>query len=194
MIYVLVTLGAQMLLPDARISEAKEVAFALVGQEAFGTFGLWFASLGAVLSTASAVNATLFSTARLMETVAEAGEFPRRLAGERHGVPATAVVVLAGAGGAIALLPGITELVSFGSLSFLGVFAVVNVIHATRADGSLDAAIGWVGAVACTAAAVALVGDLAAHDRLGLALVGGALVLLVVARLGFRRHERQVAA
>ena len=120
--YVVVTLAAQMLLPDQTIIAKKEVAFALVGKEALGALGLWAATLGALFSTSSAINATLFSTARLVRDVSGAGELPAAMSRERHGLPAGAVLWIAGLGAAFSLLPGITEIVSFGSLTFLLVF------------------------------------------------------------------------
>jgi amino acid transporter len=40
-VYVAVTVGAQMLVPDRTIIAEKEVAFAIAGQEALGRAGLW---------------------------------------------------------------------------------------------------------------------------------------------------------
>ncbi len=94
-VYVAVTLASQMLLPDATIAAEKEVAFAVVGEKALGGFGLWAAAAGALLATSSAINATLFSTARLARDVSGAGELPAALGRERHQIPAAAIVWLA---------------------------------------------------------------------------------------------------
>lgn len=94
LVYVCVTLASQMLVPDSTLAARKEVAFALVGKEALGTFGLWAATIAAVFSTTSAINATIFSAARLIRDVSAAGELPHTLARERRGLPVTAVVVI----------------------------------------------------------------------------------------------------
>lgn len=75
-VYILVTIGAQMLVSDAVIVSQKEVAFATVGREAFGPVGRWLATLAALLATCSAINATLFSSARQRRDLADANELP----------------------------------------------------------------------------------------------------------------------
>ncbi len=193
-VYVAVTLGAQMLLPDATIAARKEVAFAIVGKHALGTAGLWIASLGAVLSTSSAINATLFSAARLARDVSAAGELPASLGRERDGLPILALTWLCVLGAAFALLPGISQIVSFGSLTFLAVFALINLMHArhTAAPGT-DRGLAYVGAAGCALAAVGLVYDLARSDRPSLALVGGCALVLAIGRIAFVRSRRRHA-
>ncbi len=188
LIYVLVTLGSQMLVADGVIVHKKEVAFAAVGREALGNFGLWAATLAAVLSTASAINATLFSTARLVRDVSAAGELPRIVGQERAGLPVAAIVGLAAGGAAFALLPGITELVAFGSLTFLVVFGLVNLLHARRtAERPIDRRLAYIAAAACLAAAIGLIYYLAGHDPAALALVGVCAVALIISRFAFQR-------
>ncbi|WP_354156825.1 amino acid permease [Arthrobacter sp. UYCu512] len=109
LVYVTVTVGAQMLVSDAIIISQKKVAFAAAGQAALGTAGYWIASLGALLAASSAINATLFSTARQMHEIAVARELPAIFAKVRGGLPVTALVFLAVYGAAFAMLPDITE-------------------------------------------------------------------------------------
>ena len=191
LVYLAVTIASQMLLADQTIIDRKEVAFAVVGEKALGTFGLWAATVGAVFSTSSAINATLFSTARLIRDVSAAGELPARLGRERRGLPAQAVLSIATLGAAFSLLPGITEIVSFGSLTFLLVFGLINLLHArhTAAPGP-DRGLAYVGAAACIAAAGGLVYYLARSDRPALALIGACAAVITAARAAFvKRHS-----
>jgi amino acid transporter len=191
LVYVAVTLASQMLISDRLIVERKEVAFALVGQEALGTFGLWAATIAAVFSTSSAINATLFSTARLVRDVSAAGELPAALGRERAGLPIGAVIWIALLGAAFSLLPGIAEIVSFGSLTFLLVFGLINVLHArhTAAPG-WDRGLAYFGGTACFAAAGGLVYYLARSDRPALVLIAACAAAVGAGRLAFvrRRH------
>ncbi len=190
-VYIGVTLASQMLLSDASLASGKEVAFAAVGQEALGTAGLWAVSIGAVLATASAINATLFSTARLVHTVSDADEMPARLGRQRRGVPAEAIIWLSAAGGAVSLLPGITELVAFGSLAFLTVFVLVNLMHARHsARPGLDRILALIAAVGCALADALLLYYLARSDRPALAMITACAVGLVVARMAYVRWRR----
>ncbi len=191
LVYIVVTLGSQMLLSDARLTAGKEVAFAAVGQEALGTAGLWVASLGAVLSTASAINATLFATARLVHTVSDADEMPARLGRQRRGVPAEAIIWLAVAGGVASLLPGITELVAFGSLAFLTVFGLVNLMHARHTARSvLDRSLAVAGATGCALASALLLFELARSDRPALAMICACAAAVVVTRTAYVRRRK----
>ncbi|MGE5407762.1 MAG: APC family permease [Syntrophothermus sp.] len=186
LVYVGVTLASQMLLPDATISAEKEVAFALVGEQALGGLGLWAATVGAVFSTSSAINATLFSTARLVRDVSSANELPSSLGRERAGIPVVAIVWIALLGAGFSLLPGVTEIVSFGSLTFLLVFGLINLLHARHtARPGWDRGLAYLGGLACCAAAGTLVYYLARYDLAGLALVGATFLLVAIARAAF---------
>ena len=195
LVYVAVTLASQMLLSDRSIIGHKEVAFAIVGQRALGGFGLWAATVAALFSTSSAINATLFSTARLARDVTAAGELPAWLGREHRGLPAAAILWLAIAGAAFSLLPGITEIVSFGSLTFLLVFGLINLLHARHtARPGLDRLIAYSGAAACMGAAGGLLYFLARSDRSALVLIGACSVAIAVARAAFVRSQRHAAA
>jgi amino acid transporter len=188
LVYVAVTLASQMLVSDRLLTAQKEVAFAIVGKEALGSLGLWAATVAAVFSTGSAINATLFSTARLIRDVSAADELPAALGRERGGLPTTAIVTIALLGGAFSLLPGIVEVVAFGSLTFLLLFALVNLLHArhTAAPG-WDRGLAYLGASACSAAAVALLFELARDDPAALALIFGCALAIGLGRVAFVR-------
>ncbi len=94
-VYFRVTLGAASLVGAGSIVEQKEVALAAAGEEALGTAGLVAVSIGAVLAAASAINATLFATARLVRRVADDGELPAAAASVNGaGIPDRAVIAL----------------------------------------------------------------------------------------------------
>ncbi len=156
-IYVAVALGAAMLTgADALISK-QEIALAEAGRAAMGATGLIAVSGAAAFSTASAINATLFATARLARRVASDGELPRWL--ERRnaaGVPGRAVALLAVATCALLAVGSLRELVESASLAFLCTFATVNVIAVLELDGRRRV-LSLTGAVGAAGAAVSLV-------------------------------------
>ena len=65
------------------------------------------------------------------------------------------------AGTAMAMLPGITSVIVFGSGSFLAVYAIVNYLQARTADGRSERVTAWAGTALCAAALVDLVVELA---------------------------------
>jgi len=188
LVYVAVTLAAQMLVPDRLLIAEKEVAFALVGEEALGRPGLWAATVAALFSTGSAINATLFSTARLIRDVSAARELPAALGRGRGGLPGVAIVSLALVAAAFSLLPGIIAIVAFGSLTFLLVFALVNLMHARHtARPGWDRGLGYLGAATCLGGAAGLLVELARTEPPALALICACALLVGAGRLAFVR-------
>jgi amino acid transporter len=186
-IYVSVTLGAQMLVSDAALTANKEVAFVAVGRAALGDLGRWAAIVGAVFATASAINATLFSCSRLVRDASHARDLPEVLGRERSGQPVVALAVISVGGLLFAMLPGITVVITFGSASFLAIYAVANALELREARGAPARTSAAVGLVACVAAILLLVYELAVDDPGGLAVLVAIAVGFGAARIGFVR-------
>ncbi len=146
-VYIGVTLGAQMLVSDHAITANKEVAFIAVGQAALGEVGRWAAIVGAVFATGSAINATLFSCARLVRDASATGDLPAALGRETNGLPVVAMAFISIAGVAMAMLPGITAVIAFGSASFLAIYTIVNWLQFAMARGFWSRALAAVGAL-----------------------------------------------
>ncbi len=161
LIYVIVTIGSQMLVSDSAIISQKEVAFATVGQAALGTFGKWVATLAALLATCSAINATLFSSARQIHEISLKKELPESLSKNRNGLPASALFILAVFGAGFALLPNILELLTFGSAVFLAVFGITNYLAFKVAVTKVQHTITMLGALSCLVALTILLVELA---------------------------------
>jgi hypothetical protein len=179
-IYVVVALGTAMLVGADGVVRHEEVALAIAGREALGTTGLVLVTIGAAFSTGSAINSTIFATARLAYTVAEDGELPAALAHKnRAGIPDRAVISLGTAAALLAALGTLRVLVEAASLAFLFTFAVVCGL-AFREKAGARAFTGF-GALAASAAGLALVYRLARSDPLALAAL---VVLALIAVFG----------
>lgn len=176
LVYVAVALGTAMLIGADQVVEHKDVALAIAGREAFGTAGLVLVTFAAAFSTGSAINATLFATARLAHKVASYGELPAVLGHRnRAGIPDRAVIGLGGAAALLATVGSLSALVEAASLAFLFTFAVVCGL-------AFQCRVGWrmvtgFGALAASAASVALVIRLVRTEPLSLLLLG--LLVLV---------------
>jgi len=128
-IYILVTFGATMLVGADNLIQQKEVALSVAGKKALGMTGLILVTIAAAFSTASAINATLFSTGRLMEGVAEKKDLPHLLAKEnQRNMPFIAILVIAGLAATLAVIGSLGILVDAASLIFLITFGAVNAI------------------------------------------------------------------
>lgn len=130
-VYVLISISAIMLTSMDELIEKKEVALALAGQTAFGSWGLWIVTLGALFSAASAINATIFAASRLLAILAGMQQVPVWLMKRsKSGLPRRAIISIGIAGGFFAVVSSIEQIVSFASLTFLFVFAIVNFLFA----------------------------------------------------------------
>ncbi|MBI1367326.1 MAG: amino acid permease [Planctomycetes bacterium] len=174
-VYIVVSLGAASLVGAGKLIEHKEIALAQAGQKALGMTGKILVSIAAAFSTASAINATLFATARLTRIVADDGELPKWFAHtNKSRIPGRSVLMLAGFGALLAAIGALDQLVEAASLAFLFTFATVNVIAARRIEQHRWAS--WAGAIGAGAAGVTLLGRLAIKEPIILA----ALVVIVL--------------
>jgi len=189
-VYVVVALGAVSLVGAEQMIEHKEVALAIAGQRAIGTPGKILVSVAAAFSTASAINATLFSSARLAARVAEDGELPAwfRKRNQRQ-IPGRAVVGLGCLGAALAVLGNLGQLVEAASLAFLFTFAAVNLIAAR--ETAERRWISWAGAVLATAAAGLLILRLALEEPAALGVLGIMILFSTLGRLVILRMVRR---
>ena len=175
-VYVTVAIGATMLVGASVIVERQEIALSIAGQRAAGLFGLIAVTVAAAFSTASAINATLFSTARLMKHVADHDDLPLQLAHEnRHQVPSHAILGIGAVGALLASFGSLSALVGAASLVFLFAFATVNAIALSQATQRRWVAL--LGLIGCAAAGLVSIWHLLLHEQLVLA----GLVLLVLA-------------
>ena len=134
--YIVVALGAAMLAGAPEIVRQEEVALAVAGRQALGITGFIAVSVAATFSAGSAINATVFATARLARQAATDGEMPAAFAKlDQSGVPWLGTLLISGAAAMLVLIGGIEILVESASLVFLSIFALVNWIAWKRDAG-----------------------------------------------------------
>lgn len=150
-IYVLVALGATMLVGAETLIQEEEVALSIAGEKALGLTGLVLVTIAAAFSTGSAINATLFSTGRLMETVAKKKDLPHLFVKENEAnIPYYAIIIMAGLASLLATIGSLNTLVDAASLIFLITFAVVNYISFQQ--GIKYQVLSLLGSIACVIA------------------------------------------
>jgi len=127
-IYILVSLVAVGNLLPSDISKYKEYALAVAAKPFLGKSGFMLIGLGALLSTASAINATLFGTARLGMVMAQESELPRVFSHKERtkDIPSVSLIFIS----ALTLLfvnsTDLTIISSFASSTFLLIFTAIN--------------------------------------------------------------------
>jgi amino acid transporter len=171
--YALVTMGAASLVGADVLVRQKENALAVAGERAAGGLGLFVVTLAACASATSAINATLFSVARLARTAAEGrlvpGIFKRT---NRNQIPYWGLLLLGSAAACLAAVSSLEPLVQAASLAFLVLFAFVNLL--AFVESKFKDPISLVAGIASLGAAIVVARQLIlAHP---LALAGFALV------------------
>lgn len=188
-VYVVVALGVTTLIGADQVVQHQDVALAVAGRQAFGIAGLIVVSIAAAFSTGSAINATLFATARLTYEVAEDGELPAALHHRnRGGLPDRAVIGLGAMAAVCAMLGALATLVEAASLTFLFTFAVVGGLAYRERAGSR--VITGFGALAAALALIALVVRLIETDPVSLAVLAVLVFVAVFGRPVLLRHAR----
>jgi amino acid transporter len=177
-LYVVIAIVTVGSLSPSRIAETADFALAAAASASLGQFGFTLVALSAVLATFSAINATLYGTARLSFTIASEGELPdalgRRAWNQPVGLHITAALALA-----LAVAMAVASIAAMASAIFLAVFAVVNAAE-VKTDPSRGArVIAGAGVLGCGASLVVLVAESVRTDPAAMVV----LVVLVVAAL-----------
>jgi len=194
-LYVLVALVTVGNLPLDRIVQAKDYALAEAARPFLGRAGFALIAVAAMLSTASAINATLYGAARLSYSIARDGELPAALERKVWGEPVEGLLITAGLTLFAANAFDLGSIATLGSAGFLLIFAAVNAANALRAkDTGSRAWVSAAGGVACLIALAALLWQTTASAPAKLwvlaAMLGAAVAIEGAYRLVARREIR----
>lgn len=137
------------------IGAARDTALSAAGREILGAPGYFAIVVAALLATASAINATFYSTGRLAYIVARTGQLPRELERTIRGEHAEGTLICAGLALVIVNFVPLEAIATMGSAGFLLLFLGVNLASCrlARATGARM----WISALAAASTAVALV-------------------------------------
>jgi amino acid transporter len=113
-------------LPIAQIVDAKDYALAEAARPFLGSFGYLLISVAALLSTLSAINATLYGAARLSYTIAKDGELPEVLEHKLWNRPVEGLLITSTATLLVSNFFDLSSISTMGSTGFLLIFALVN--------------------------------------------------------------------
>ncbi len=198
-IYVAIAVIAVGNLDLAAITQAKEYALAVVARPVFGRAGVVLVDLAAMLATSSAINATLFGSARLAGQMAVESLAPAVFSfRSKTDVPTAGVLVIAALAGLFAMLGSLEVIASFSSMTFLLVsigVCVANLRLRARTGSRLTPILA--GLALMSATVVLLTYYLARHDPVTLAFTVSVYAATAVAHLAFeepRARRRPVAS
>ncbi len=157
-LYVAVAVVTVGNLPLAKIVGAKDYALAEAARPFLGHAGFTLISIAAVLSTASAINATLYGTSRVSYIIAKEGELPAFLEKKTWNRPLEGLFLTSGLTILIANIFELSSISTMGSAGFLLIFAGVNLSnYVLHTETHSRRWIPLLGAVVCLVALCALV-------------------------------------
>ena len=156
-LYVMVAAVTVGNLPIANIVDAKDYALAAAAEPFLGSTGFTLIAVAALLSTASAINATLYGAARVSYIIAQEGELPGLLQEQVWRKPMVGLLLTTGLTLVAANGLNLNSIATIGSAGFLLIFAAVNIANAILSRQTRSRpGVSWLGALACLVALAAL--------------------------------------
>lgn len=191
-LYVLVAAVTVGQLPLPRIVAARDYALAAAARPFFGRSGFSLIAAAALLSTASAINATLYGAARVSYIIAREGELPEVLERKVWHRPIEGLLVTSGLTLLVANLFDLSSISMMGSAGFLLIFAAVNFAN-VRCAGETGSRrwISMTAVIACLAALAALLVRTAMDRPARLAVLVAMVGLAVTIEASYRRYRRK---
>jgi amino acid transporter len=186
-LYVLVSAVTVGNLPLSRIASARDYALAEAAQPFLGRTGFTLIAVAALLSTLSAINATLYGASRLSYSIARAGELPEILERKIWNRPLEGLLITSGLALLLANVADLSSISTVGSAGFLLVFAAVNAAAAVLAD-TIGARrwLALLGVMGCLSAVAVLVWQTAVTSPGALWVLAAMVVASVTIELGYR--------
>ncbi|MCE4606220.1 MAG: amino acid permease [Desulfurococcales archaeon] len=126
-VYIGIAVVSIGVLPLSEVIKAKDYALAIVAKPALGSIGFWLVIIGALLSTASAINATLYGTAGITYLISKIGYIPSKLGKAIWKNATEGLFFIALVSMVFVIYAPLQTISVIGSLGFLTIFASVNI-------------------------------------------------------------------
>jgi len=157
LLYVLVAIVAVGNLPIHALVKARDYALAAAARPVLGKLGFTLIAIAALLSTASAINATLYGSARISYILAVKRELPAFLEKKVWNKPIEGLILVSAMTLLVANTVDLSGISTMGSAGFLIVFMAVNIAaFVLRRETGANPVISGTAAVFCFLAFVSL--------------------------------------
>lgn len=189
-LYVVIAIITVGSLQFTEIADARDYVLAEAAKPMLGQIGFTIITIAALISTFSAINASLYGGSRVSYELAEDDELPHELTsslwGQPIGLMITCVMTLI-----VANTLKLESISTAGSVGFLIVFAVVNYVgFRCRSQTGSNPVIPLLGCIFCVAALVTLLIQQYQTARLGVLVSVGIVVLCFLGEWGYKRFWR----
>ena len=176
------------------IATESDYALAAAARPFLGSAGFTLIAVAAVVSTSSAINATLYGAAKFTYLMGRDGELPARFGQPVWSRPIGGLLATTAGTLVIINTVNIEGISLMGSAGFLIIFAAVNLAASKLASNSGRArALPLAGALACAASLAGLTVYAATNIPAQLAVFGGLLTAAAAAEVIIRKRGRPAA-
>ncbi len=195
-VYIAVGMVALGNLTSAQVDKSQEYVLAVAAQPTLGQVGFVMIGVAALMSTGSAINATLFGSARLAMVMASEHALPRifSMRERKRPVPWVALVTLTAITAAFTVTSDLGVIASFASATFLLIFAAVNMAaFRLRRDIGMGVAVPLAGSALSVACFVGLIWHMATTGGPAVFWIVAFYLLAIVIEVGltlWRGHWR----
>lgn len=183
-IIAIVTVGS---LPFSEIATAQDYVLAEAAKPLLGKVGFTIITIAALISTFSAINASLYGGSRVSYEIAEDDQLPHELTSQLWkqpvGLMITAVVTLI-----VTNVLNLESISTAGSVGFLLIFAGVNFVgFKLSKKNSWNRTIPLLGFLLCGMAVIVLINQQYSSNRLGVIIALSIVVFCFVAETFYKK-------
>ncbi|MCB0569484.1 MAG: amino acid permease [Phaeodactylibacter sp.] len=191
MVIAAVTVGS---LPFKAIADAEDYVLAEAAKPMLGQAGFTIITIAALISTFSAINASLYGGSRVSYEISEDDELPHQLTFKLWNQPVGLLITTIATLTFVNVLD-LESISTAGSVGFLLIFAVVNYAgFKLSGETNSNKAIPAIGGLLCTAALFMLVQQEFESNRLGVIIAVAIVLTCFLIEWIYKRTERKGAA
>ncbi len=190
-LYVIIAIITVGSLPFSKIATAQDYVLAEAAKPMLGKTGFTIITVAALISTFSAINASLYGGSRVSYEIAEDDELPHELTGKLWNQPVglfiTAVITLL-----IANTLNLESISTAGSVGFLSIFAMVNYVG-FKLSNELKAKriIPLIGFLLSTTATIVLIIQQYSSNKTGVLIAIGIIIFCFVIEFIYKKIEKK---
>lgn len=191
LLYIVIALVTVGSLPFKQIADAEDYVLAEAAKPMIGQLGFTIITIAALISTFSAINASLYGGTRVSYEIAEDDELPHHLTStlwnQPIGLLITAIITLV-----LTNMLNLESISTAGSVGFLAIFAIVNAVAYRKAtDINANKYIALTGCILCAVATVVLLVQQFTSNKLGVLVALGLIAICFIAEYIYKKQEKQ---
>ncbi|MCB0496726.1 MAG: amino acid permease [Cyclobacteriaceae bacterium] len=191
LLYVVIAAVTVGSLPFSQIATAQDYVLAEAAKPMLGKIGFTVITIAALISTFSAINASLYGGSRVSFEIAEDDELPHHLTGQLWNQP-VGLMITAVATFLLANLLDLESISTAGSVGFLLIFAIVNYVgFKLFKEINAKKHIPLAGFLLCSVALLILVEQEYGSNRSGVIVAGSVVAFCFLVEWIYKGTEKQ---